>query len=476
MNLDDKLKELKEEVPEMNPSLEAKIYSKVDQKKARRNPIFNKLTLSIGSLVVSILIIVISVVSFNQYEGNQMRSSTHLLKAVKEPSMQYDTSDSYAQFSKELNQFASQLASLAVEQLGQEGNTVVSPVSIFSALALAAECSDGFTRSQLLDAMGMDYESLSLNYAKLYQEINTDDSYNSSKVKCKLTNSIWVDKNVSFKNSCLENLASKYFSYSHSMDLDKKNYVSRYITDFVSKQTNGFLKPEYSVSEETIFLLINTLYLKDTWLYTGRNIDLTESKYDFRNADGSTKRTKLMMGNYFNGKAVETEEYTQFYTSTYHGYSLHFIVPKDGYTVDQVMTPHTIAAIQEQGYQVYNEEMTEHYHTRTFFPEFSADSSLTLTSVLSRLGITNIFHPTDANFSNLTDNSIACNDVSHYARLKVNRKGIEGSAVTFFEGATAPGPGEIKNVYYDFIVDRSFGYVITNKNGVNLFSGIIHHI
>jgi hypothetical protein len=58
----------------------------------------------------------------------------------------------------------------------------------------------------------------------------------------------------------------------------------------------------------------------------------------------------------------------------------------------------------------------------------------------------------------------------------VDRRGIEGAAVTYIPMAGAPGPGEYERVYLDFIVDRAFGFVITDRNDITLFSGVVNEI
>lgn len=477
MNLDEKLKELKEEVPQVNYDLETIIYDKAKKANPRRKHFWNKLTISLGSVILVILLITIGLISYNQYHHQQIDSSARLLKTVTEPKDKLEKTEMYQEFCDKLNTFSSELAYLSLKSLDETRNSVISPVSIFSALALATECSEGSSREQLLNAIGMDYDMLSLNYKKLYQEINRAGFRNNdSKVKSKLTNSIWIDNSFEYEDSCLNQLAEQYYSYTHSMDLNKKESIKEYIKEFISKQTDGFLKPDYQLSHDTIFLLINTLYLKDVWKSTGKDISLTEERYNFRNFDGSIKNGKLLMGKYIAGKAFEEDGYKEFYTSTAHGYKVYFIVPKDGYTIDEVFTSNTIASVTKRIYLTYNEEKTEHYNTRVFFPEFSAETSLGLEDVFDRLGITNIFNFEEADFTNLTKEKVFCNKVSHYAKLKVNRKGIEGGAVTFFEGAGAPGPSQIQEIYYDFVVDRSFGYVITDSSGINMFSGVIRSI
>ena len=67
-----------------------------------------------------------------------------------------------------------------------------------------------------------------------------------------------------------------------------------------------------------------------------------------------------------------------------------------------------------------------------------------------------------------------CRQVTHAAKLKADRKGIEGAAVTVAaDGATSAEPPE---VMLDFVVDGTFGFILCNRYGTTLFSGVIDDI
>ena len=78
--------------------------------------------------------------------------------------------------------------------------------------------------------------------------------------------------------------------------------------------------------------------------------------------------------------------------------------------------------------------------------------------------------------SNLSDVDMLCSAVIHQAKLKVDESGIEGAALTYIamDNATACPP-EV-DVYLDYIVDRAFGYVLTDYSGTILFSGVVNTI
>ena len=128
-------------------------------------------------------------------------------------------------------------------------------------------------------------------------------------------------------------------------------------------------------------------------------------------------------------------------------------------------------------YLEVDHERKEINHTRCFFPEFKAEYDKDIKNILkSKFGIYSLFEMASCNLSNITDDDAYCSAVIHKCSLNVNKHGIEGAAVTALPMAGAPGPGEYVDVYYDFIVDRAFGFMITDSSGVILFSGVINKL
>ena len=66
----------------------------------------------------------------------------------------------------------------------------------------------------------------------------------------------------------------------------------------------------------------------------------------------------------------------------------------------------------------------------------------------------------------------------HKTKLKVDEVGIEGAAVTIMMMCESAAPSEdpIKYVYHDYIVDRSFGFILTDSKDITLFSGVVNKI
>lgn len=360
---------------------------------------------------------------------------------------------------------------------GQTENFAVSPVTVYLTLGLAAECASGETREELLSALGVGYETLSENYSDFYRSLLADWSGAIGTTgRLSLANSVWLQEGVSFRRECVDSLAEKYLCYSYATDFKGDNGgANKAVRGFVKEHTEGLIDRDFRLDEETRFTLVSTLYLKDLWNHLGDNLPFAPDSYSFAQGDGTRKDVRLLTGDYCMGRTYEGDAFTHFYTRTTHGYKLKFILPKEGHTVREVFTAENLALVNGiSDYHAVDDENKKIYNTRCLFPEFEAAYNGDLAPVLQSLGIKTLFEDHRCDLSALTDEAVFCGEVPHSARLKVNKKGIEGAAVVVFPGAGAPGPSEYEEVYEDFVLDRAFGFVLTDSNDTVLFSGVVN--
>ena len=398
--------------------------------------------------------------------------------------MQYVWSKEYKDFANKVSKFANN-AAVAIGA-NPQGNTAVSPLSVFMALSMAAESASGDTRQEILDAMGITYEELAANIKYLCYTCNQvlDRGLGNSdgKNQIKSVNSLWVQNGVQVKDAGVNSLTSNYFADLFNMDFEGSN-VNEIIKSYISNETNGLLSPNLELTAETFLVLMNVVYLRDIWSEFGSDLDLTVQPYDFVNYDRSTLSTQLLKSYYHSGKAVETEKFRKFYNTTNSGISMTFFVPKDGYTLDDIYTsdvlndPTPYVTVDTTS----NPKVNYRFHTRCFFPEFEASFDDDIKDEIQKMGVNKFFTRGGCDFSNLTDEDVYCNKIRHITKLDVMRKGIEGAAVTveLMDSAADPGPGHKEkvweDVYYDFPVDRNFAYVLS-KDGVPIFTGVVKSI
>lgn len=373
--------------------------------------------------------------------------------------------------------FAAKFSAEAVK--GRTGNTAVSPLSVYFALGLAAECAAGNTREELLTALGVDYATLKGGYSDFFRSVIAEHKSNlgGNMGRVDVGNSIWLQTGVPFKQECVTALADDYLCYSYAADFMGENKKANdAVRAFVKEQTNGLIDRDFKLSEETVFTIVNTLYCKDMWNIYGDDLPFAAGEYTFTQGNGEQKNVRLLEGYYTVGRAYEGETFTHYYMQTIHGYGVKFLLPKEGYTAEEIFTAENLALVGGmKGYDPIDEENKLEYHTRCLFPEFGAAFDGDVKSVLREFGVNDLF--SDAcDLSALTDEKVSCEEVRHVVKLDVTRKGIEGAAVTVIPGAGAPGPGEYTIVEQDFVLDRAFGFVLTDRDGTVLFSGIVNEV
>ena len=365
--------------------------------------------------------------------------------------------DEFKDFFTCVDRFAARITYEIYSDSNSYDNLAISPISIYMALALAAECASGETRDEILGALGVSYEELS-EYTKYLYSLSNQTYYANRKVDevsalAQLSNSMWADDGITLKKTGVDNLAGNYNCDIYSVDFGGDE-ANKAINAYVNDKTHGLIDGGIELSPETFITLINTFYLKEIWNPDGDELSFTNDSYAFANADGSTTDTKLLRGYYNNGRAYDGEGYTSFYTTTEHGYQIKFIVPKDGYTIDDVFTADNIYNVNNiEKYGHVDDENRLLHHTRVFFPEYEASFDNDIADILSsKLGIEKLFSFEECNFSSITDAPVYCDGVVHKCNLEVNKKGIEGAAVTYIPLNGSAGPGEYENVYHDYIV------------------------
>lgn len=422
--------------------------------------------------------------SFSACSVNLEKYSVSLAKEKKETTYKDAQNEDYLAFLEKLDKFSSKLTFGVYSDSDKLSNICISPVSVYMALALACECADGETRSELLDALGVRYEEVYTWTKYLYSFSNKEFKITNLLGKEKasafeeLSNSLWIDNDVILKKDGIDRLVYDYNCDVFGVSF-KDASASRAINQYIKDKTHGVIDGDIEISKETLFTLINTFYLKEIWNEYGDELKLTDKKYDFINADGSKKSVPLLESYYSEGDVYEGETFKTFYAETEHGFKIKFILPKDNYSIEDVFTSENIYAannISDYGY--IDEENKLLHHTRVLFPEYKASFDGSVTDTLKDdFGIKRIFSMGECDFSGITDDKVACDGVIHKCSLEVNRRGIEGAAVTVMPMAGAAGPLEgYTKVYHDLIIDRAFGFVICDRYGAVLFSGVINTV
>lgn len=426
--------------------------------------------------------VVISGCNLTQSESNS--DNDYLLLSKKTETVKLNDQNevnNYKNFASLVQGFSTDLLEKTyIKYNSKYDQMVISPLSIYMALAMATGVGDVEVQEELSNFFGIPYNDI-IEYTKyLYSEF-VDEKKVDDEIyyKLSLSNSVWLNESFTYKEEGLELLSKSFYADSYQAPFTTNNKdANKAVRDYVYRNTNGLIDNDYNFDTATLFLLINTLYFKDKWSQFGDELDLTKLDYDFKNIDNSLTKTKLMIGHYTLGRAIKANGFEYFYTNTATSTRIYFIKPTTK-SLSEVFTKDNLDQIlNNRNYNIYDYDKNEKHATRCLFPQFEATFDEDIVPLLrDEYNLTKIFKKYNPNFNKLSDEECSVDQIIHQAKLKVNRLGVEGAAVTIVsnEMTSLPNPEQYIKVYNDFIIDRSFGFVITKYNQI-IFSGVVNSL
>ena len=400
---------------------------------------------------------------------------------IKAPMIiEHEKPEQFDNFYNKMNNFSSKISYSILSNSHLEDNVAISPMSLYFSIAMLGECATSSTRDELLKSINVSHQELIDNIPYLSNLLNTTfyyDTLSSQKPygSIKLTNSVWFQEDIDINQELINSLSSSFDSYLFKTDFYNEKYSQNVIQEFIRIQTNGIIDNPVDIDPTSLMLLINNLYFKDCWDLN--NGYLNNNHQLFINEDKTTKYVDLLEGLYYPGKVYVGDKFKTFYTKTSADYQLSFLVPDIDVPIFDVFTEQNILEMANREYERLNIEEKKSYMTNVLFPEFSAtfDASVK-TNFYNDLGIRKVFVPNIADFSNINENiPLFVSDINQKTSFNVNKTGIEGASVSGVTVAPISPVPEYEIVNDTFIVNRSFGFVLTKDKNI-LFSGVVQKI
>lgn len=387
----------------------------------------------------------------------------------------------YLSFKSKFKSLSNRLSeSFAKQEYRGSDNITVSPLSIELCLGLAVRSASNETREELLKMFDVDFETFNEYYKLFFDEISVDcvNDLDQQVSSLEFTNSIWLDDEVRLVDEGLNDLKNDYYCHSFQGDFNGHNKETvEAMEKFIHERSHKLLNPKLDFSKETLFVLMNTLYLKDLWHDGGLDLGDAPKNVTFTNANGRVSDKRLLSSEYASGKMLKQEKYNSFFAETFSSFHLHFIVPNNGYHIKDIFVKETLdEVINLDNYPICNDELEENYFTNCYFPAFEANCDLDLSQMMiNDFDIKTLFNE-KCDFSNISKTNVYCDQFKQVAKLEVDSKGIEGAAVTYMSMSGNAGPNGYTNIYETLEVTKEFGFVLTNYFGDVIFSGIVSNI
>ena len=411
-------------------------------------------------------------------------------KLVYEPTVKFNSSYKDLNMSsgeiEELNNFIKGeytnytgdfISSYINEYKTKDDNLIASPLSLIYNLGMLVNVSSNKFKENILNYFNLSKDKFDKYLNEIYN-LFLKDLYNSNNqlvTKSYISNSIWLEQSYEYNDEILKDLATIYYAYSYKVNnFDNVDKTNQLVNKFIKDQTNNLIDVDPQIEKDTIFSLLSILYLKDLWNSYGIDLSYSDELFTFKNKDNSEKRINLLVGSYNPGKIYETSTYKMFYTSS-NKYQIKFILPKENYNIETIFNESVIKEVSLfNDYITYDENLDVCYASRILFPAFEVSNTNQIENLLKNIGI---YSATIVDTHEFVLNSTILNDIRtiQSSKLKVDKTGIEGASVTITNiDATSPQPYE--TIYDELIIDRPFGFIIQDNNGLVVFGGIINNI
>ncbi len=343
--------------------------------------------------------------------------------------------------------------------LNKNKNFVISPVSLYQALALFGH---GLNNSILKGA---------LQYPKGMWLDESDPSIDQSSFCIQLGKNMLSDEQVKISNSIWGN------KFLPSYQRDVKTYLNadamplpentRVINKWIEEKTAGKISNLLSdqKTKPLDLFLVNTVYFKANWVSEFKKKNTR--KHSFLTPDGSVDVDMM-----FDKKQVDYYEDEKMqairlpYRSDVMGekskHNMIFILPKEGVDFNEFLSKLKI----QDFYMRFLEKMPVHI----YLPKFKlAYQPKDMVDTLKKMGLKSIFK--EGVFKG-SENTATLTGVVHKSIISVDEKGTEAAAATAMSMATTGLFFELekKDPYFTFKADRPFIFMLDD----GLFVGIVN--
>ena len=333
----------------------------------------------------------------------------------------------------------------------EEENTLVSPMSVLSALAMTANGARGETRAQMEDVLGGSVEQLNGALAGLGQE---EDS------PLYLANSIWFAEGgrITPNPDFLQVNADCYRAGVFEAPFDQTTVTD--INRWVKEHTHGMVEEILKeIPRDTVMYLINTLAFEAEWENPYENSDVWQQA--FTNQEGKVQQVSMM---HSEEQFYLRDDQAQGFMKCYQGgrYAFVALLPDK-----EISILDYVEGLDGQQLKELLEDPTSVPVAATM-PKFESEMEVDLVEVLKEMGMVLPFDGAQADFTDLgtsPEGNLYINQVFHKAYLEVQETGTRGGAATAVE-INCEGAFQEPEDQKVVTLDRPFVYLVVDTSSM----------
>ncbi len=341
-------------------------------------------------------------------------------------------------------------------------NVFVSPLSVFSALAMAESGVAGQTQSAMRKSLlipdGLGEGALQQATSTYLKTLEFPEGAEFS-----VANALWSDTKLPLSSSFVQRCRNLYEADATTLDFNQPATAGA-INDWVKKKTQGriasIVTPESVRASQAI--LTNAVYFHGKWRYQFSKKETQEAAFHLVN--GGQKKISMMHrsplpGAYRRGNGFEAAVLP--YESS--AIEMYAILPAPGKSPEEVLAKLSLENLRSS----FSPDELD-----LRLPRFTLDFSAGLKDALTRMGMGLAFHP-EADFAPMGPSGLYIGDVLHKTRLEVDEEGTVAAAATSVGLLNAAPPSKIHK--RTLVFDRPFAMLLCDsQTGAVLFAGVVY--
>ncbi|KAF7646498.1 hypothetical protein LDENG_00187060, partial [Lucifuga dentata] len=355
----------------------------------------------------------------------------------------------------------SQLAQHSVDT-----NLAFSPYGVSAVLGMVQLGAAGNTHSALSAAMGF-----SLQEPRMSREQRLLQRNLTAEKGVKMASGVMVERRMSLKKGFRHALAKAFQAHPNQVDFSKPDEAIRIINAWVSDHTAGEIPELFSpgsLNSYTRLVLLNALHFQALWKVPF-DPKLTQQRM-FHCANGSTVPVHMM-------RFTSPFKYGEFVTADgvdydvvempYEGNSLSmFLISPFEHEMPLSVLSADMSSSTVKQWRAKMRRMRQ----ELAMPRFTLSSTINLKSVLTQMGLADMFIGGTAGFTRITDDDqLFVSEILQKVQIEVNEQGTKGAAATAAAVNTRMAVVEIT-------LDRPFLFLIQHQlTGAILFMGQFNH-
>lgn len=393
----------------------------------------------------------LSALSLSACQSEKSLETTDLMTGIKAAS--HETVKSDDAFKSAYDNFSVELLKKCFDS---KSNTLISPLSVSSALTMTANGANGQTKDEMEKVLG---SGIPLDELNKYLSSFSGSLTSGEDFKLRNANSIWfrdeenrltVEKDFLQKNADYFGAAIYKRAFDNATCKEINNWVSEHTDGMIDKLLdNGDALSNIALINATAFNAVWETYYFDNFVEDGT----------FTDTNGNEQSATMLISEeseYINGD--NCTGFIKKYKGGKYGFAA--ILPDSNVSISDFVG-------SLNGDKLFKMlQNTENANVVAKIPKFEYEYSAELSEALKALGMPTAFSDS-ADFSGISGDKLLISDVLHKTKISVTEEGTRAVAATGVVMSAAPDGDK------QVILNRPFMYMILdNETMLPLFAGI----